>query len=163
MANIQLSVRPEIATTVLVDIHQSIEEIEESGCRNAYNKRLRHTLTIRNHCFSVKQRFKLVYNTDTSLSLLCSAQDQNFAACGGAATAEQVSFPVAQMYWRGQGKTLTKLLCWGPNKEDPDFNLQIEISCEAFSSGSPPQELQRLNDTVSLVSHGTLLEEQNGR
>ncbi len=163
MANIQLSVRPESATSVLVVIHQSIEEIEESGSRKTYNKRLRHTLTIHNHCFSIRQRFKLVYNTDTSFSLLCSAQDQNIAACGGAATVEQVSFPVAQMYWRGQGKTLTKLLCWGPNDDDPDFNLQIEISCAAVSSGPPPQELQGLNDTLLLVSHGTLLEEQNDR
>jgi hypothetical protein len=67
-----------------------------------------------------------------------------------------MSFPAPQLYWSGQEKRIVKQMCWGPNENDPDFNLQVEIAIDAYSPGSTPEELEQLGDRISYTIHGTL-------
>ena len=146
----RFKLKPERAPLLLADIIQSIRELNLAAtiepCKDNYRTRLRHELSIRNCNFSIKHVFIITYSTDSDAALICDPD----AICGRKVTRE---FPGRQVYWRGDKKTLTELLCWFASETNRDFNLQIEIQNNAFSSGDTPEELEQLNEQVSFIAY----------
>src|SRR5687768_12869630 len=151
MAEPKFTIRPADPSTLFVQFTPSMKVVPETGCESSRSTRLRHVLTIVNSCYSVKQKITIRFTTDTQAATLCAIQ--GVGSCGGGSLEEVMSFPAPQLYWSGQEKRIVKQMCWGPNENDPDFNLQVEIAIDAYSPGSTPEELEQLGDRISYTIH----------
>jgi len=144
---------PEAGFLSLVYISQALEHVAAGqGCKVSRPMRMKHSLTVVNHTFGVKQHFQIHYATDTTTVALCS--DSNPPDCDGGTLSRDISFPSPQAYWEGKEKRFIAFLCWQPQEYDPDFNLQIGIACTASSSGSFTDEVAGMTDRITFITYG---------
>ena len=139
-----IKLRPERAFLNLSTISQSMKEIsakDVSSCPRACRTRLMHDLVIRNNNFSIKHIFTLKYRTDCDSALICLTNEP----CKRTVMRE---FPGRQSYWSGEKKTLSELVCWCASRTERDFNLEIELSDQAFSAGIEQRIIEQLNEEV---------------
>jgi hypothetical protein len=150
----QFELLPPRELLIASEITQEISELEmqpvSPACTEEYRTRLVHRLCIINHNFSVKHSFTISYATDTEAAKICDTRSGESRRCSTTTVRE---FPRPQMYLRGPRKNLIELLCWFASPTDRDFNLQINVRNRAFSSGTPSEELEQINDEVCLVAH----------
>lgn len=144
-----IDLKPELAVLQVSSLSQSMKEVSTtdiSPCTQLHKTRLMHEIVIRNHNFSIKHLFKLTYTTDSDSALICGKNQ----SCGREVVRE---FPGRQIYWSGERKSISELLCWFATLTNRDFNLQVQIDDQPYSLGIEPKALEQLNDQISLIAH----------
>lgn len=153
MSKPKFKLQPDEELFLFAGLKPEIVVCPDAGCGGAKHLRVKHTLHIENHCVSVKQLFRIKYSTDTDAALICKVQQPN--TCRGGITEYEKVFPTPQSYWQGTEKKIVRFICWRPGEHDPDFNLQVQITTQAYSQGSSPEELEGMEGNTCLNAYGS--------